>query len=141
MSYREQVWTQCFPSIFKILCVIYILKFKIHLLYFMNKELAPLWIRVALITLTVGNCCLVVTAGLVDCDTNLSDHRVRIINLGVQTFYLGSLSLVSAFVCTKILRKLKTDSNETIIDVRHRLIFLEVMVQLILLGRLFITIF
>lgn len=107
----------------------------------MNKELAPLWVRIGLGTLTVANCFLVVAAPLVDCDIKLSDHKVRLLNMCLQTSYLISLALVSLFVCCKILRKLKTDTNETIIDVRRRLIFLEVMVQLILLARWFTTIF
>ena len=117
------------------------MKFKLHLLYFMNKELAPLWVRIGLGTLTVANCFLVVAAPLVDCDTNLSDNSVRILNMSLQTAYLISLAGVSLFICCKILHKLKTDTNEKIIEVRKRLIFLEVMVQLILLARWFTTIF
>ena len=125
---------------FKLLIVIYILKFKTHLIYFMNKELAPTWVRLALFILTFSNCMLCFIAALVDCNTDYSDEKVRHINLGAQTAYLGSLSLTSVYICYKILQKLKTDSNQTIKDVRIRLMFLEGMVQLILLGRLFVTI-
>ena len=139
MQYKSQVWTQCFPSVFKILLVIYIMKFKLHLLYFMRKELAPIMLRIGIVMLAIGNCIMIIGLPFIDCDINLSDAKVRKINVGTQSVYLLTLSIFSLIVCNQILKKFNT--NTSFKEARFRLITLEVMVQLILVSRLFATIF
>lgn len=136
VSYREQIWIQIFPFLFKSLCVIAILKYKTHLYYIAKNELAPRYILFALLSLTILNITLILTFPLVECSANLTDRGAKIYGLTLQTTYLAFLSGISLYVACKVHKQL---TFGTIKEIRQRVFFLEAMVQLIIISRIIVS--
>jgi hypothetical protein len=70
----------------------------------------------------------------VDCDINLNHKNIEIVNKWIQTFYLLFLSAVSLIVAKKLAKQLQMANQE---EISKRLYFLEGVIQLILVVRLF----
>lgn len=140
VPYRKQVWVQVVPPIFQICTVIYINKFKLHLLYFVQKELAPFWVRLGIELVACLYVPLILGLALIDCDVALSDTEVRRINLTLQITMLGVLSILSMVIVFMIVAKFQPN-NEMLRAARLKLRLLEVVVQLMLITRMLVTAF
>lgn len=134
VSYGTQVWTQTWPFMFNALCIINILKYKLHLYYSFRQEQGPTSVRVGLIILIFVTVSLGFFFPFVDCDINLNHKNIEIVNKWIQTFYLLFLSAVSLIVAKKLAKQLQMANQE---EISKRLYFLEGVIQLILVVRLF----
>ena len=118
---------------FNALCIINILKYKLHLYYVFKQEQGPLQVRVGLIILTFITVGLGFFFPLVDCSTSLDHSTIIIINKWIQTVYLISLSALSLLVAQKLGKQLLNANQE---EIKQRLFYLEGVIQLILFVRL-----
>lgn len=78
--------------------MIYINKFKLHLLYFVQRELAPFWVRLGIELVGPLYVLVILSLAFIDCDVNLSDSQVRRINLSLEIIMLGLLSIASMVI-------------------------------------------
>ena len=83
---------------FDALCIINILKYKLHLYYVFKQEQGPIQVRVGLIILTFVTIALGFFFPLVDCSTDLNHSTIVIVNKWIQTVYLLFLSGISLLV-------------------------------------------
>ena len=107
VPYKYQVWTQTWPFMFTALCIINILKYKLHLYYSFKQELAPKSVRAGLILLVVITVGLGVYFPIIDCDANLFDKLVYDLNISGAIVYLVVLSSISLFVASHLAKQLR----------------------------------
>ena len=118
---------------FNALCIINILKYKLHLYYSFRQEKGPITVRAGLIILIFVTVSLGFFFPLVDCASNLNHNNMVKVNKWIQTFYLLFLSAVSLLVAKKLAKQLQIANQE---EISKRLYFLEGVIQLILVVRL-----
>lgn len=118
---------------FTALCIINILKYKLHLYYVFKQEQGPTKVKMGLLVFTIITVMLGFYFPIVDCDPKANHKTVININKVIQTLYLVFLSVVSFFVARALGMQLKMVNQN---EIKNRLYFLEGLIQFILLVRL-----
>lgn len=112
------------------------LDFKIHTNYLSQSKVAPVLSKVLLVFLYTIAAVLVILSPLVDSSHKVSDNQEKNYNLTVLTTTLLVLSFASFYYLRVLITSL-TFKQEAFLKIRRKLIFLEVLMQTTIYGRIF----
>ena len=125
------------PTIFKVLSVLYICKFKLNTYYVTKFRKAEPWVCWVVFILEVLAVAIPVSLHAVNC-TAMSQKAFMWYSIGSSGLYTVALMVLSAITFHKLMGKLTFGLQK---EKRKWLCFLEVFVQIMLVGRLIILTF
>ena len=116
------------PFFFESMCILYICRFKSHIIHIHKRSQASLKTRVLFFMVFVANGFLIFFSPVIKC-MDISDNWALIVNVSVLSVYFLFLSIFSLVLCKRLLALMNFGNLK---QKRSRLVKLEILIQLTL---------
>ena len=116
------------PFFFESMCILYICRFKSHIIHIHKRRQASLKTRVLFFMVFVANGCVVFFSPVIKC-MDISDNWVLACVVSLVSTYFLFLSILSLVLCRRLYSLMNFGNLK---QKRGRLVYLEVLIQLTL---------